>query len=70
MMEELDGDDGVLRDNSGRAVKRDIVQFVEYNKASALGLLNEQVLKEVPSQLEKIMEMKGYKPTAIVQDIS
>jgi hypothetical protein len=31
-MEELDGDDGVLRGRSG-PVKRDIVQFVEFRKA-------------------------------------
>ena len=29
-MEELDGDDGVLRNSNGVAVSRDIVQFVEY----------------------------------------
>ena len=29
-MEELDGDDGLLRDNHGRACQRDIVQFVEF----------------------------------------
>ena len=70
MMEELDGDDGVLRDNRGRPVKRDIVQFVEYNKAVALGQLNEQVLREVPPQLEGHMESIGFKPVALEQDIS
>ena len=30
-MEELDGDDGVLRDARGRKCARDIVQFVEFN---------------------------------------
>ena len=49
MMEELDGDDGLLRDGQGRAVKRDIVQFVEYRSAMRQGNLGEQVLKEVPA---------------------
>ena len=31
-MEELDSDGGLLRDNHGRTAKRDIVQFVEFNK--------------------------------------
>ena len=69
MMEELDGDDGLLRDNRGRAVRRDIVQFVEFNKAVAMGQLNEQVLKEVPSQLEQCMEQMGYKPVAQQHDM-
>ena len=32
-MVELDSDDGILRDDFGNASLRDIVQFVEYNKA-------------------------------------
>ena len=29
-MEELDGDNGTLRDSNGRAASRDIVQFVKF----------------------------------------
>ena len=47
-MEELDGDGGYLRDDSGNECERDIVQFVEYNAAVAKGDLAEYVLKEVP----------------------
>ena len=49
-MEELDGDEGPLRDNRGRSISRDIVQFVEFNQALARGNLAEQVLKEIPNQ--------------------
>ena len=48
-MEELDGDGGPLRDNRGRSISRDIVQFVEFNQAVARGNLAEQVLKEIPN---------------------
>lgn len=36
-MQDLDGDDGVLRNSRGQACPRDIVQFVEYNMACARG---------------------------------
>ena len=36
-MVELDSDDGILRDDFGNASLRDIVQFVEYNKAIQSG---------------------------------
>ena len=49
-MEELDGDGGKLRDNRGRTISRDIVQFVEFNEAMKKGNLAEQVLKEIPNQ--------------------
>ena len=47
-MEELDGDGGLLRDNRGRQVSRDLVQFVIFNEAMQRGDLAEQVLREVP----------------------
>jgi len=34
-MNELDGDDGKLKDNKGRPCVRDIVQFVEFKKTMA-----------------------------------
>ena len=40
-MEELDGDDGVLRNSRGSAVSRDIVQFVEFKQAMLKGDLAE-----------------------------
>jgi len=40
-MEELDGDDGVLRDSTGRRCLRDIVQFVEFSTCMARGDLAE-----------------------------
>ena len=64
-MEELDGDDGILRDGSGRACRRDIVQFVEFNACMARGDLAEQVLKEVPTQVCSYMENTGFKPVPV-----
>ena len=68
-MQELDGDDGVLRDRAGRAIKRDIVQFVQFNQAVARGNLAEEVLKEVPKQLCSYMEQIGFIPIAVAQTI-
>lgn len=48
-MDQLDGDGGVLRDFSGRAAQRDIVQFVRFNKCVEKDNLAEEVLKEVPT---------------------
>lgn len=67
LMEQLDGDDGVLTDSRGRAAVRDIVQFVEFRKCTQNGDLAEQVLKEVPNQLCKAMEFMGYQPVAVQQ---
>lgn len=67
-MEELDGDGGVLRDDRGYAVQRDIVQFVEYNECMKKGDLAEQVLKEVPDQVCSYMEKQNFQAKAVVQD--
>jgi hypothetical protein len=48
-MHELDGDDGILRDDTGRCVVRDVVQFVEFKKSVIHGNLAEEVLKEIPN---------------------
>ena len=50
MMKQLDSDGNLLRDDSGRAAHRDIVQFVKFKKYSNAGshVLAEKVLKEVP----------------------
>ena len=48
-MEELDSDKVLLKDSSGKQAKRDIVQFVEFNKLKhSPTALSEEVLKEVP----------------------
>lgn len=49
-MQELDGDKSKLVDDDGNLCPRDIVQFVEFEKAAAKGDLAEQVLKEIPNQ--------------------
>jgi Copine len=63
-MEQLDGDDVVLRNSKGEPTLRDIVQFVEFNehKGQDLGRLAEEVLKEVPDQLVGYMMSKGIEP--------
>lgn len=48
-MKALDGDDGLLKDDSGNVVKRDIVQFVAFREAMRTGTLAQQVLKEIPN---------------------
>lgn len=48
LMEELDSDNQLLRDDAGRSAARDIVQFVKFNEAIAKGNLAEEVLREIP----------------------
>ena len=56
-MEILDGDEKPLTDSSGKIRKRDIVQFVEFNrfkdKVNCGQELAEEVLKEIPRQIEE-----------------
>ena len=68
-MEELDGDGGKLKNTNGQPCPRDIVQFVEYNKAVKKGLLNEKVLKEVPNQLVTYMEFTGFQLAPVAQNV-
>jgi Copine len=65
----LDGDDGVLRDTSGKARERDIVQFVPFRDycsstgaAAKQGQLAADTLAEVPRQLLDYMRSKGVAP--------
>jgi len=63
-MEFLDGDDGVLRGQSGRTAHRDIVQFVpyrNYTKASP-DHLSRAVLAELPGQVVKYFKLKNLPP--------
>lgn len=66
-MVTLDGDDVVLRNTRGEATQRDIVQFVQFKdfKHGDIGLLAEEVLKEVPEQLVGYMLSKGIKPQPV-----
>jgi Copine len=68
-IQALDGDDGVLRDTSGKARERDIVQFVPFREycsstgaAAKRGQLAADTLAEVPRQLLDYMRSKGVAP--------
>ena len=64
-MEILDGDENPLTNSSGEKRKRDIVQFVEFNKYKNKDLDNcgphlaEEVLKEIPRQVEEYYQFCG-----------
>lgn len=68
-MIELDGDDGGLKNSNSQPCSRDIVQFVEFNKAVAQGELAEQVLKEVPNQVCSYMQKNSVACAALDQPI-
>jgi hypothetical protein len=69
MMRELDGDNGRLTDPEGFFVRRDIVQFVNFNESVAKGNLAEEVLREVPSQFCAYMELAGIAPKCVTQTL-
>ena len=55
-MVTLDGDEEPLTDFDGNVTKRDLVQFVEYEKfklKKGNEELSEEVLKEIPRQVEE-----------------
>ena len=65
-MTYLDGDVEPLTDNNGRVTKRDLVQFVEYEKFKNgfyknynTNELSEEVLKEIPRQIEEYYSQFG-----------
>ena len=64
-MEILDGDKIPLMNSFGEIRKRDIVQFVEFNKyQNEKGVndgdeLAEEVLKEIPRQIEEYYQFCG-----------
>jgi len=61
-MEELDGDDKVLRYNN-KSSTRDIVQFVPLsNYISNPALLAQETLKEIPKQVTEFANKYQYKP--------
>jgi len=58
-MEALDSDNWLLKDYNGIEATRDIVQFVKFNDYSAASKtsLEEEVLKEVPNQIQSYMAL-------------
>ena len=59
-MEILDSDDVDLIDCRGRVAKRDLVQFVRFEQYKNNNtLLTEEVLREIPAQIEKFMDLCG-----------
>ena len=63
-MDTLDGDDVILTNSKGEKTKRDLVQFVEFNKFKKFidgnntnKDLAEEVLKEIPRQVEEYYEL-------------
>ncbi|KAH0790512.1 Copine family protein [Histomonas meleagridis] len=63
-MDVLDADDHPLRSRNGVMMKRDIVQFVPFNKFAAnngMGLAQE-VLAEVPRQVDQFCSAHGFIP--------
>ncbi|WAR12868.1 CPNE4-like protein, partial [Mya arenaria] len=68
-MNTLDGDDGVLKDRSGRPIMRDIVQFVPFrdfrrvsDPIATAAELAKHVLAEVPQQVTQYYAMRGLTP--------
>ena len=62
-MEFLDADDNPLMSSGGEVQKRDIVQFVPFKKfKNNPFILREEVLREIPGQVEQFYRMKGIKP--------
>ena len=64
-MNILDGDENLLVNSKKETTKRDLVQFVEYNKFKDFLSdgknkdLTEEVLKEIPRQVEEYYELMG-----------
>lgn len=66
-MERLDSDKARLKDSRGRAVARDIVQFVHFTThGDDVEQLTREVLAEVPKQLTGYMKSRRVEPLAKV----
>ena len=62
-MDELDGDDQGLMNSKGQYSKRDIVQFVPYNKYQGnLTGLSKETLAEIPKQFLSYVRHHNIKP--------
>eukprot|EP00483_Globobulimina_turgida_P007407 UN07421 len=70
-MDKLDADDVALRSRSGVIMKRDIVQFVPFNKYKDgdIGRLAKAVLEEIPAQITGYMTMKRLHPIIHIDDM-
>ena len=72
LMEELDGDDGKLRNSRGTPATRDIVQFVRMNdyfdyrqqtgSNFSYDSFNKAVLSEIPDQVVAYFMSRGVTP--------
>jgi hypothetical protein len=63
IMHELDDDNCQLVDSRGRHSRRDLVQFVEFNKFNNDGVnLAKEVLIELPKQLTEYFKMINVSP--------
>ena len=70
-MDDLDCDDGLLRSSSGRTAQRDIVQFVPMNKFGNDPIrLAEEVLAEVPEQVQQWARFNNIKPNFDFQPVN
>lgn len=63
-MNFLDADDKVLRNSSGVAAQRDIVQFVRFQDYAGrdISILAEEVLREMPDQIVGYMMANNIRP--------
>ena len=62
-MNRLDSDDCALVNSRGVSARRDIVQFVPFNKyANSPQMLAKETLAEIPEQVVEYMEMKDIVP--------
>jgi hypothetical protein len=62
-MDRLDADEVALKASDGRYMKRDIVQFVPFNKFSGNGgALAGEVLAEIPKQVDEFCKSHGFRP--------
>lgn len=63
-MEVLDGDDVALKTNRGVVAKRDIVQFVEFEKygMGQEARLAKEVIAEIPDQILSYAKLRGVNP--------
>ena len=64
MMEELDGDNKGLKSGSGKNAKRDIVQFVSFNKFcnQPMEVFASHVLRELPTQVVEYFRIHDITP--------
>jgi hypothetical protein len=62
-MKRLDADDVALKASDGRYMKRDILQFVPFNRYSGNGgALAGEVLAEIPKQVDEFCRTHGFRP--------